>query len=67
MPIRVVRRYAELVRLGEGTENERAEILERHREYTQQQLSQFASHVEAVEHKIAYSAESGTSANSRPR
>jgi DNA-binding transcriptional MerR regulator len=54
MPIRDVRRYAELVRSGGGTEKERLEILERHRAHVLSQLSELADHLESVDTKIAF-------------
>ncbi|MGL5928191.1 MAG: MerR family transcriptional regulator, partial [Dermatophilaceae bacterium] len=39
MPIRDVRRYAELVREGEGNEAERLEILRRHRDVVRERLA----------------------------
>ncbi|MGL4176723.1 MAG: MerR family transcriptional regulator [Dermatophilaceae bacterium] len=58
MPIRDVRRYAELVREGEGNEAERLEILRRHRDVVRGRLATEARHLEAIERKIAvYSGE----------
>ena len=53
MPIREVRRYAELVRQGAGTEAERLAILRRHREQVQADLEAVAGHLRAIDHKIS--------------
>ncbi|MGL5819662.1 MAG: MerR family transcriptional regulator [Phycicoccus sp.] len=53
MPIRDVRRYAELVRVGEGNEAERLEILCRHRDLVRARLAAETRHLEAIERKIA--------------
>ena len=53
MPIRRIRRYAELVRAGEGNERERLELLEEHRAAVRAQLEEVQSHLAFVEHKIA--------------
>ncbi len=52
MPIRDVRRYAELVRAGDGTENERMEILQRHREQVRAQLEETRQHLALIDRKI---------------
>ena len=52
MPIRDVRRYAELVRAGTGNEAERLELLKSHRERVEQQLAEVTSHLRAIDHKI---------------
>lgn len=54
MPIREIRRYAQLVRAGQGNEAERLDLLTNHRERVRSQLAQVAAHLEAVEIKIAY-------------
>ena len=53
MPIRDVRRYAQLVRAGEGNETERLEILCRHRDAVRDRLEAEARHLAAIERKIA--------------
>ena len=53
MPIRDVRRYAALVRQGDGTEPERLALLLAHREVVERQLAEVASHLRAIDHKIA--------------
>jgi DNA-binding transcriptional MerR regulator len=54
MPIREVRRYAELVRAGDGNEEERLELLRAHRERVRVQLATMAVHLDAIEAKIGY-------------
>lgn len=52
MPIRDVRRYAALVRTGEGTEAERLALLQNHREQVLRQLAEVQGHLAAIEYKI---------------
>jgi DNA-binding transcriptional MerR regulator len=52
MPIRDVRRYAALVRAGEGTEGERLELLRAHREQVLVQLAEVTAHLGAIDKKI---------------
>jgi DNA-binding transcriptional MerR regulator len=52
MPIREVRRYADLVRQGEGTEGARLELLRAHRESVRAQLDEVRLHLEAIDHKV---------------
>ena len=52
MPIRDVRRYADLVRAGDGNEAERLELLKAHRERVEAQLAQVTAHLRAIDHKI---------------
>jgi DNA-binding transcriptional MerR regulator len=52
MPIRDVRRYAELVRAGVGNEAERLALLKAHRERVEQQLAEVTAHLRAIDHKI---------------
>ncbi|KRA31334.1 MULTISPECIES: MerR family transcriptional regulator [unclassified Nocardioides] len=52
MPIRDVRRYADLVRAGDGNELQRLELLQAHREQVLQQLAEVTSHLGAIDHKI---------------
>jgi DNA-binding transcriptional MerR regulator len=54
MPIREVRRYAELVRAGDGNEDERLALLRAHRERVRAQLDAMAAHLDAIEIKISY-------------
>lgn len=53
MPIRDVRRYAALVREGDGTEAERLALLLAHREVVERQLAEVTAHLRAIDHKIA--------------
>ncbi|GAA3658750.1 MerR family transcriptional regulator [Nocardioides ginsengisoli] len=52
MPIRDVRRYADLVRAGDGNESERLAILQAHREEVLRQLAEVQAHLGAIEYKI---------------
>ncbi|MGO1973576.1 MAG: MerR family transcriptional regulator [Propionibacteriaceae bacterium] len=52
MPIRAVRRYADLVRTGDGNEPERLALLQAHREEVLRQLAEVTSHLGAIDHKI---------------
>ena len=52
MPIRDVRRYAELVRAGDGNEQERLELLRAHRQQVLAQLAEVQEHLGAIDHKI---------------
>jgi DNA-binding transcriptional MerR regulator len=53
MPIASIRRYAELVRAGEGNEEERLALLEEHRGAVRAQLIEVRRHLEFIERKIA--------------
>ena len=53
MPIRGIRRYAELVWEGEGNERERLALLEEHRAAVKAQLAQVRTHLAFVERKIS--------------
>ena len=52
MPMRDVRRYAELVRDGDGNEAARLELLRAHRERVEAQLAEVTGHLRAIDHKI---------------
>jgi DNA-binding transcriptional MerR regulator len=52
MPIRDVRRYADLVREGDGTEEARLELLRAHRENVLARLAEVQHHLAAVDYKI---------------
>ena len=57
MPIRDVRRYAELVRQGEGTEQARLDLLQVHRTHVLAELAEVQEHLGAIDRKIGiYSA-----------
>jgi DNA-binding transcriptional MerR regulator len=53
MPIRTMRRYAELVRDGDGNENERLALLEEHRRSVLEQLREVRSNLETIDAKIS--------------
>ena len=57
MPIREVRRYAELVRAGDGNEDERLALLRAHRERVRAQLDAMAAYLGAIDMKISYYAD----------
>jgi DNA-binding transcriptional MerR regulator len=52
MPIRQVRRYAELIKGGAATNKERLELLETHRKSVLAQLEETAGHLELIDWKI---------------
>ena len=52
MPIRDVRRYAELVRGGDGNEQARLDLLRAHREQVLAQLAEVQEHLGAIDRKI---------------
>ena len=52
MPIRDVRRYAALVREGDGNEEERLALLHAHRESVLRELAEVTAHLGAIDHKI---------------
>jgi DNA-binding transcriptional MerR regulator len=54
MPIREVRRYAELVRAGDGNEDERLTLLRAHRERVSAQLDTMVAYLDAIDMKIGY-------------
>lgn len=53
MPIREVKAYADLCRVGEGNEVARLELLHSHRARVLAQIAEVADHFAAIEHKIA--------------
>jgi DNA-binding transcriptional MerR regulator len=57
MPVREVRRYAELVRAGDGNEDERLALLRAHRERVRAQLETMAAYLGAIDMKISYYAD----------
>jgi DNA-binding transcriptional MerR regulator len=57
MPIREVRRYAELVRAGDGNEDERLALLRAHRERVRATLETMAAYLDAIDWKISYYAD----------
>jgi DNA-binding transcriptional MerR regulator len=52
MPIRDVRRYADLVRAGDGNEQERLDLLRAHRQLVLARLAEVQDHLGAIDHKI---------------
>jgi DNA-binding transcriptional MerR regulator len=52
MPIRGIRRYAELVRAGEGNEEERLALLQEHRDAVRGRLAEVQGHLAFIENKI---------------
>jgi DNA-binding transcriptional MerR regulator len=52
MPMRDVRRYAALVRDGDGNEAERLDLLKSHRDRVERQLAEVTGHLRAIDHKI---------------
>ena len=52
MPIRDVRRYADLVRAGAGNEQERLDLLRAHRQAVLDQLAEVQDHLGAIDCKI---------------
>ena len=54
MPIREIRRYAEMVRSGAGNESARLALLRAHRDRVRAQLAETAAHLEAIEFKVDY-------------
>jgi Predicted transcriptional regulators len=54
MPIREIRRYAELARAGTGNEQERLDLLRRHRDRVIERLNAMEEHLKAIEYKIEF-------------
>jgi len=54
MPVREVRRYAELVRAGDGNEDERLTLLRAHHGRVRAQLDTIAAYLDAIDMKISY-------------
>ena len=52
MPVRDVKRYAALVRAGDGNEAERLSLLVAHRARVEAQLAEATTHLRAIDHKI---------------
>jgi DNA-binding transcriptional MerR regulator len=53
MPIRGIRRYAELVAAGPGNEADRLDLLEAHRADVLAKLAEIQENLEIIDHKIA--------------
>ncbi|MGH3481863.1 MAG: MerR family transcriptional regulator [Nocardioidaceae bacterium] len=54
MPIREIRRYAQLVRDDADNERERFDLLVAHRERVRRNLAEVTEHLAAIDHKIDY-------------
>jgi DNA-binding transcriptional MerR regulator len=52
MPIRTIRRYAELVSDGRGNEKERLELMEAHRVEVLDKLAEIQENLRVIDHKI---------------
>jgi DNA-binding transcriptional MerR regulator len=52
MPIRTIRRYAQLVSAGPGNEQERLALLEAHRADVTARLVELREHLELIDHKL---------------
>lgn len=52
MPIRTIRRYAELVSAGRGNEEERLALLEEHRSEVLARLAEIKRNLQLIDHKI---------------
>ncbi len=52
MPIKTIRRYAELVSAGRGNENDRLDLLESHRADVVAKLAEVQEHLKLMDHKI---------------
>jgi DNA-binding transcriptional MerR regulator len=57
MPIREVSRYAEMVRAGDGNQDERLALLRAHRERVRTQLETMSAYLDAIDLKIGYYAD----------
>jgi hypothetical protein len=52
MPIRTIRRYAELVAAGRGNEQDRLALLEDHRAEVLAKIAELHDNLELIDHKI---------------
>jgi len=52
MPIRAIRRYAELVAAGIGNEKDRLDLLESHRDRVLAQVAELQDNLKTINHKI---------------
>lgn len=52
MPIRAIRRYAQLVAAGRGNEKERLALLEAHRDRVVEELAEIQENLKTIQHKI---------------
>jgi DNA-binding transcriptional MerR regulator len=53
MPIQRIRRYAQMVRDGEGNERDRLALLQEHRAAVKARLAEVSAHLAFIERKIA--------------
>jgi DNA-binding transcriptional MerR regulator len=67
MPVRDVRRYAGLVRAGDGNEDERLALLRTHRERVRAQLAAMTDYLDAIDLKISYYADAAYACESPDR
>jgi DNA-binding transcriptional MerR regulator len=54
MPLTEIRRYAELVRRGDGTEGERVALLREHRDRVSAQIADLTMRLERITRKLRY-------------
>ncbi|WP_019632020.1 MerR family transcriptional regulator [Actinomadura atramentaria] len=52
MPIRGIRRYAELVAAGSGNEDDRLDLLEAHRDQVLARIAELRENLRVIDHKI---------------
>jgi len=52
MPIKVIRRYAELVRDGHGNEQERLSLMQAHRADMVAKIAELQDNLQLIDHKI---------------
>ncbi len=52
MPIRTIRRYAELVSAGRGNEEERLALLESHRAEVVARIAELTENLRLIDHKV---------------
>ena len=52
MPIKTIRRYAELVSAGHGNEDERLALMESHRADVAAQIAEMRTNLDLIDHKI---------------
>lgn len=53
MPIKTIRRYAQLVAAGQGNEHQRLDLLETHRDEVTAKLAELHENLKLIDHKIA--------------
>lgn len=52
MPVRDMQRYADLVRAGDSTSEERRELLEAHRDRVEEHIAELSRHLAVIDHKV---------------